>query len=152
MLDITHLSAIFIRWLDNYGALYHITSRGNGRANIFLDDEDRTTFLKTLEHEIRQQGWLCYAYCLMDNHYHLLIETPEPNLSKGMRRLNQVYTQSFNRRHNRVGHVFQGRYKAIIVDNEQMEARLKGRHLDNVPKEQTQPTRMEKNRYYLLVR
>ena len=68
--------------------------------------------------EVKQQGWVCYAYCLMDNHYHLMMETPEPSLVRGMRRLNGVYTQAFNRRHNKVGHVFQGRYKAILVDKE----------------------------------
>lgn len=100
------------------GALYHVTARGNARAKIFLDNTDRKTFLEFLGKEIHQQGWLCYAYCLMDNHYHLLIETPQTNLSMGMRRLNGVYTQTFNRRHHRVGHVLQGRYKSIVVDKE----------------------------------
>ena len=95
-----------------------MTSRGDHREKIFLDDADRRTFLDLLGKEVLQQGWLCYAYCLMDNHYHVLIETAEPNLVRGMRRLNGVYTQSFNRRHGRVGHVFQGRYKAIVVDKE----------------------------------
>jgi REP element-mobilizing transposase RayT len=104
--------------LEFAGALYHLTSRGDHWEKIYLDDHDRRTFLDLLGKEILQQHWLCYAYCLMDNHYHLLIETPEANLVRGMRRLNGVYTQSFNRRHARVGHVFQGRYKAIIVDKE----------------------------------
>ncbi len=104
--------------LEFAGALYHVTSRGDHREKIYLDDNDRRTFLDLLGKEILQQHWLCYAYCLMDNHYHVLIETPEPNLVQGMRRLNGVYTQSFNRRHRRVGHVFQGRYKAILVDKE----------------------------------
>ena len=104
--------------LEFAGALYHLTSRGDHRDKIFLDDEDRRTFLDLLGKEILQQHWICYAYCLMENHYHLLIETPEPNLVRGMRRLNGVYTQAFNRRHGRVGHVFQGRYKAILVDKE----------------------------------
>lgn len=104
--------------LEYAGALYHLTARGNGRADIFADDDDRRLFLELLGKEITQQGWLCYAYCLMDNHYHLLIETPEPNLVAGMRRLNGVYTQAFNRRHQRVGHVFQGRYKSIVVDKD----------------------------------
>lgn len=104
--------------LEFHGALYHLTSRGDHREPIFLDDADRKTFLDLLGKEVRQQGWICYAYCLMHNHYHLLIETPEPNLVQGMRRLNGVYTQAFNRRHGRVGHVFQGRYKAILVDKE----------------------------------
>jgi len=100
------------------GAVYHITSRGNGRENIFLDEEDREIFLNLLTSVKERSNWLCHAYCLMDNHYHLMIETPEGNLSKGMRQLNGVYTQRFNKRHNRVGHVFQGRYKSIIIDKE----------------------------------
>ena len=104
--------------LEFAGALYHVTARGNAREDIFRDDEDRATFLDLLGREIAQQRWRLYAYCLMDNHYHLLIETPEPNLTRGMRRLNQVYTQRFNRRHRRVGHVLQGRYKAIVVDKD----------------------------------
>ncbi len=104
--------------LEFAGALYHLTARGNARADIFADNEDRIAFLDLLGKEIEQQRWRCYAYCLMDNHYHLLIETPEPNLVAGMRRLNGVYTQGFNRRHGRVGHVFQGRYKSIVVDKD----------------------------------
>ncbi len=104
--------------LEYAGALYHLTARGNARADIFADDADRRLFLELLGKEITQQGWRCYAYCLMDNHYHLLIETPEPNLVSGMRRFNGVYTQAFNRRHGRVGHVFQGRYKSIVVDKD----------------------------------
>jgi REP element-mobilizing transposase RayT len=98
------------------GALYHVTSRGNRRADIFLDDEDRGRFLAGLRSVIERYRWLCSAYCLMDNHYHLLIETPAANLSQGMRQLNSVYTQAFNRRHGGVGHVLQGRYKAILVE------------------------------------
>uniref|UniRef100_E6QXI3 Transposase IS200-like domain-containing protein n=1 Tax=mine drainage metagenome TaxID=410659 RepID=E6QXI3_9ZZZZ len=100
------------------GALYHVTTRGDGREAIFLDDEDRKLFLSLFSETIRNFNWVVLAYCLMDNHYHLFIETPDGNLSKGMRQLNGVYTQKFNRRHERVGHVFQGRYKAIIVQKE----------------------------------
>lgn len=100
------------------GAVYHLTSRGNARQKIFLDDEDRQLFLNTLSHIVDRYNWLCHAYCLMDNHYHLLIETPKLNLSLGMRQLNGIYTQAFNRRHRRVGHLFQGRYKAILVEKE----------------------------------
>jgi REP element-mobilizing transposase RayT len=95
------------------GALYHVTSRGNARQTIFNDDEDRETFLATLADAIARHRWICHSYCLMGNHYHLLVETPVPNLSKGMRLLNGVYTQAFNRRHKRAGHLFQGRFKAI---------------------------------------
>src|SRR5712691_10295212 len=104
--------------LEFPGALYHVTSRGNARQKIFLDAQDRHLFLDVFGEEVAQQGWRCYAYCLMDNHYHLLIETPEPNLVAGMRRLNGVYTQAFNRRHGRVGHLFQGRYKSILIDKD----------------------------------
>ena len=104
--------------LEFAGALYHVTARGNAREAIFRDDEDRAMFLDLVGREIAQQRWRCYAYCLMGNHYHLLIETAEPNLTRGMQRLNQVYTQRFNRRHRRVGHVLQGRYKAIVVDHD----------------------------------
>ncbi|MCE0721879.1 transposase [Legionella resiliens] len=100
------------------GALYHITSRGDGQERIYISDEDRNLFLDTLSEICLRCTWVCYAYCLMDNHYHLLIETPAGNLSKGMQLLNGVYTQKFNRIHNRVGHVFQGRFKAILVDKD----------------------------------
>ncbi|HRK57511.1 MAG TPA: transposase [Burkholderiaceae bacterium] len=104
--------------LEFPGALYHVTTRGNARGNIFLDDEDRQRYLVVLGATVTRFGWLCHGYCLMDNHYHLLIETPEPNLSQGMRQINGVYTQGFNRRHGRVGHVLQGRFKAILVERD----------------------------------
>lgn len=104
--------------LEFAGAVYHITARGDRQEPIYEDDGDRLAFLELLAKEVGQQGWLLYAFCLMDNHYHLLLETPEPNLVRGMRRLNGVYTQAFNRRHGRVGHVLQGRYKAILVDKD----------------------------------
>ncbi len=100
------------------GALYHITSRGNARKKIYLDDADLTLFLEVLDKAISRYGWICHAYCLMSNHYHLLIETPVPSLSRGMQLLNGIYTQSFNREHKRSGHVFQGRFKAILVEKE----------------------------------
>lgn len=100
------------------GAIFHVTSRGNARLPIYQDDQDRRSFLRVLEDVIDRYHWLCHAYCLMDNHYHLLIETPDGNLSQGMRQLNGIYTQRFNRRHEKVGHVFQGRFKAILVERE----------------------------------
>ena len=100
------------------GALYHVTSRGNERKRIFQDDTDRELFLNTLSQVNERFHWICHAYCLMGNHYHLVIETPDGNLSKGMRQLNGVYTQAFNRRHHRVGHLFQGRFKGILVQKE----------------------------------
>jgi REP element-mobilizing transposase RayT len=100
------------------GAVYHITARGNARQDIYLSDNDRRLFLATLSSTVEKYNWICHAFCLMDNHYHLLLETPDPNLSLGMRQLNGVYTQRFNRQHNRVGHVFQGRYKAILLEKQ----------------------------------
>lgn len=104
--------------LEYPGALYHATSRGNAREAVYADDQDRVVFLDVLASTVGQFRWRMYAYCLMGNHYHLLLETPEPNLSRGMRQLNGVYTQRFNRRHDRVGHLFQGRFKAIVVDRD----------------------------------
>ncbi len=100
------------------GAVYHLTSRGNARQDIFLDDEDRTRFLEILAKAIDRFHRLCHAYCLMSNHYHLLVETVDPTLARGMRHLNGVYTQEFNGRHKRSGHVFQGHYKAILVEKD----------------------------------
>jgi len=100
------------------GAVYHVTSRGNAGQAIFIDDEDRGRFLDGLSIVVERFKWLCHAYCLMENHYHLLIETPNGNLSKGMRELNGVYTQGYNQRYRRVGHLFQGRYKAILVEKD----------------------------------
>lgn len=104
--------------LEFAGALYHITSRGNGRKAIYLEESDFALFLELLNDVCEQYNWVIHAYCLMSNHYHLLLETPDGNLSKGMRQLNGVFTQSMNRKHHRVGHLFQGRYKAILVDKD----------------------------------
>lgn len=104
--------------LEFSGALYHLTACGNAQQPIFLDDTDRQQFLRLLGHEVGQQQWRCYVYCLMGNHYHLLIETPEPNLSCGLRRLHGTYTQWFNRRHRRVGHLLQGRFKSLLVEKD----------------------------------
>jgi len=100
------------------GAVYHITSRGNASQAIFFDEKDFADFLRVLCQVVKRYHFLLHAYCLMNNHYHLLIETPEGNLSRGMRQLNGLYTQRFNQRHQRVGHLFQGRYKAILVDKD----------------------------------
>jgi putative transposase len=100
------------------GAVYHVTSRGNAQQEIFSDDSDRELLLEILGRSVSRYGVACHAYCLMRNHYHLLVDTPAGNLSETMRHLNGVYTQSFNRRHRRVGHAFQGRYKAILVERE----------------------------------
>ena len=100
------------------GGVYHVISRGNNRQDIFLDDGDRRRFLATLRFVIERQNVLCHAYCLMGNHYHLLLDTPDANLSLAIRQLNGVYAQSFNRRHGRVGHVFQGRFTSRLVEKE----------------------------------
>lgn len=104
--------------LEYPNALYHITARGNERKKIFRQDQDYKAFIKILAQVTEEKNWLCHSYCLMPNHYHLLLETPEPNLSNGMRQLNGIYSQKFNYTHKRVGHLFQGRFKAIIVEKE----------------------------------
>ncbi len=99
-------------------ALYHITARGNERKNIYRTDTDRQAFLRILSQAIERYRLILHAYVLMTNHYHLLLETQEANLSLAMRHLNGVYTSYFNRTHRRIGHLFQGRYKAILVEKE----------------------------------
>jgi REP element-mobilizing transposase RayT len=100
------------------GGLYHVTSRGDGREDIYFSDADREAWLKLFGEVCQRFNWVCHAYCQMTNHYHLVVETPEKNLSLGMRQLNGVYTQYINRSQRRVGHVFQGRYKAILVEKD----------------------------------
>ena len=104
--------------LELSGGLYHVTSRGDRREDIFLCDADRQRWLEILGKVCKRFNWICYSYCLMSNHYHVVVETVEGNLSKGMRQLNGVYTQHFNQTHQRVGHVFQGRYKGILVEKD----------------------------------
>jgi putative transposase len=98
------------------GAVYHVMSRGDRREDIFRDDVDRQDFLKTLAEACQKTGWQTHAYCLMRNHFHLVIETPEANLVAGMRWLLSTYTIRLNHRHKLFGHVFSGRYKALLVD------------------------------------
>lgn len=97
------------------GALYHVTARGNEQKAILRDDFDRAEWVTTLAQVCDRFAWRCIAWCLMDNHFHLVLETPRPNLARGMRQLNGRYAQRFNRRHRRVGHLFQARYKALLV-------------------------------------
>lgn len=104
--------------LEFAGAIYHITARGDRREDIFFQDEDRTDFLNILSQVCSRFNWVVHAYCLMTNHYHLVVETVDGNLARGMRQLNGVYTQLINRKHHLVGHLFQGRYKAILVQKE----------------------------------
>jgi REP element-mobilizing transposase RayT len=101
----------------NYpGAFYHVTCRGNERKNIFADDRDRSIFLDKLKTSIGIYQVRVHAYVLMSNHFHMIVETPKGNLSEFMRHFNISYTAAYNRRHNRVGHLYQGRFKAILID------------------------------------
>jgi REP element-mobilizing transposase RayT len=98
------------------GAIYHLMNRGDRREPVFLDDQDRRRFLETLAEACQKTGWQVHAYCLMPNHFHLVVETPGANLVAGMKWLMGTYTARFNRRHQYSGHLFSGRYKALIVD------------------------------------
>ena len=104
--------------LEHPGAVWHITSRGNNRGDIYLGDEDHLMFLGILAEAVRRFRWIVHAYTLMTNHFHLVLETPEPTLSRGMQWMNGKYAQWFNRRHDRSGHVFQGRFKGFLVEKE----------------------------------
>jgi len=98
------------------GAIYHVINRGDRKERIFNDHSDRLLFLETLEEACEKTDWQIHSLCLMDNHFHLVPETPQPNLVAGMKWLLGTYTNRFNRKHKLFGHVFSGRYKAIIVD------------------------------------
>ncbi len=111
------------------GALHHVAARGNAREDIYHDDIDRQQFLLLLQNTVNRYDWYCHAYCLMDNHYHLLIETNCPTLSKGMKYLNGTYTQYFNRQHQRDSHVFQRHFKAILVQKDAYLLELLARYI-----------------------
>src|SRR5687768_14261290 len=100
------------------GALFHITARGNERRLIFRDDGDRHRFMRMLAEAVDRFGWILTAYVLMPNHFHLVLELTRMTLSRGMQWLNGTYAHAFNRRHDRVGHLFQGRFKAFLVEKE----------------------------------
>lgn len=102
--------------LEYEGAIYHLMSRGDRREPIFVDEEDRRLFLETLGETCGKTGWQVHAYCLMGNHFHLVVETPRANLVAGMRWFLGTYTARFNRRHKLFGHLFSGRYKSLVVD------------------------------------
>lgn len=106
------------------GALYHVTSRGNERRSVFRSDRDRRAFLALLGEAAKRFLWSIPAYVLMTNHFHLVIQTAEPNLSRGMQWLNGTYALWFNKRHNRSGHLFQGRFHAVLVEKESYFAEL----------------------------
>ncbi len=100
------------------GGVYHLTARGNRRQAIFRDDHDRRIFLALLDRVVRTRSWSCLGYCLMPNHYHLVVETPDADISAGMQRLNGVYAQGFNHRHEFDGHLFQGRFHSVAVESD----------------------------------
>ena len=104
--------------LEYAGALYHVTARGVQQAAIFIDDEDRLSLLGNLAHALRTCEAKAFAFCLMDNHYHFVLQTGQANLSALMHRVNSVYSSAFNRRHGRCGHLFEGRFKALHVDRD----------------------------------
>ena len=115
------------------GAVYHVTCRGNDRQNIFRDDEDQKRFLQILIQSLNIYSVKLYSYVFMTNHFHLLIETPKGNLAEFMRKFSITYTAYFNRRHKRVGHLYQGRYKSVLVDkNEYLAVLSRYIHLNPV--------------------
>lgn len=101
------------------GGIYHVIARGNAGGPIYRDDLDREHFLSGIDHTVDRYGWLCHAYCLLTTHYHLVVETPLPNLPLGMRQLNGNHASRYNRRHDRRGHVFEARYRSILVEGPQ---------------------------------
>src|SRR5260370_41551907 len=109
------------------GAMYHVMSGGNRRQDIYLDDVDRQDFLKTLAEACQKSGWQIHAFCLMSNHYHLVVETPNANLVAGMAWLQSAYTIRLNHRHKLIGHVLSGRYKAQQPGVQATETRRTGR-------------------------
>ncbi|HEX8101699.1 MAG TPA: transposase [Solirubrobacteraceae bacterium] len=104
---------------EEAGALHHVYARGNNRQSIYVDDRDRRTYLRLLEAAVGRFEWICLAYCLMDNHMHLLLETPRPNLGAGMQRLHGDYARAVNDRHEQSGHLFQGRFGAVRIRSDE---------------------------------
>ena len=98
------------------GAIYHVMNRGDYQELIFSDEDDRSLFVSTLAEGCQKAGWQIHSFCLMSNHVHLVIETPSANLVEGMKWLLGIYTARYNRKHKVFGHLFSGRYKALIVD------------------------------------
>jgi REP-associated tyrosine transposase len=100
------------------GGIHHVVARGNAKQDIYLDDQDRRSFLGILRDALAVFDWRCLTYCLMPNHYHLVTLTMGSNLSEGMKRINSVYAQRFNRRYDRCGHLFQGRFGATLIESD----------------------------------
>jgi putative transposase len=122
-LVLTTVGLVFTFWgmarklrVEYPGAIYHVMNRGDRREAIFKDDQDRERFLETLGETCAKTGWQAHAVCLMGNHFHLVVETPYANLVAGMKWFLGTYTSRFNRRHQLFGHLFSGRYKALMVD------------------------------------
>jgi putative transposase len=101
--------------LEVAGGTYHVTSRGNRQCSIFVDPIDRARFMSLLGDVVRRNRWKCFGYCLMTNHFHLVLETPEPNLGHGMHRLNGLYAQRFNQRWGHKGHLFEERFHGGLI-------------------------------------
>ena len=101
------------------GSHFHVTARATGGVALFEDDSDRGAFINLFVHTAFASRWKCHAYCLMTTHYHLLLETSQPSLSKGMHRINGIYAQGFNRRHGRKGHLFEQRFSARVIEAEE---------------------------------
>ncbi|MBE9516296.1 MAG: transposase [Proteobacteria bacterium] len=110
------------------GAIYYVTSRTPKSVIAFRDDRDRVRFLDILAQTIKRSQWICHGYCLMEDHYHLIIETPKGNLSQGMRQVNGIYTQEYNRRYFKKGALFKGRFKTVLFDKEENLQKL-ARHV-----------------------
>mgnify|MGYP001797886231 CR=1 FL=1 len=104
--------------LEFPGASWHVTCRGNEKRDIVRDDDDRRRFVSLLAHAVMEHRWLLHAWVLMSNHYHLLVETPGVGLSEGVKWLNEMCAMKFNAKYERVGHLFQGRFKGILVERE----------------------------------
>lgn len=128
------------------GAFYHVTSRGNEQKDVFKSQRDREKFLEYLESATERYGAVVHAYCLMSNHYHLLLETPAGNLSQIMRHINGAYTTYFNIKRKRSGHLFQGRYKAILVELDEYAMEL-SRYIHLNPVRAGMVTRPEEYRW-----
>jgi putative transposase len=101
------------------GGVYHVTARGVDHAAVYHKEDDRVLFLALFEKAIARYGWRSHIYCLMTTHFHLLIETPRPNIARGMQRLNGTYAQAFNERHGRGGHLFAGRYFSALLESDE---------------------------------
>jgi putative transposase len=101
-----------------HDGVYHAFTRGNEKIDIYRDDRDREVFLELVDRVVRRMDWRCLSYCLMGTHFHLLVQTRQPNLDRGMQQLKGGYAQRFNRRHERVGHLFQGRYGAVLIQQD----------------------------------